>query len=139
VHQIELEVQNDELIRTQVELERARERYFELYRLAPVGYLSLSEEGRILEANQCAAALLRTPAETLVGRWLSRFVLPEDGDAYESFHKRLFGTGQAQAAEVRLAPRGADAPTPWVRLEATLASDEKQEATVAHTVLSDIT
>src|SRR5258708_3557390 len=50
VHQIELEMQNKELRRTQVELEASRERYFNLYDLAPVAYVTLSDKGLILEA-----------------------------------------------------------------------------------------
>ncbi|MEI8354686.1 MAG: hypothetical protein WCG31_01095, partial [Deltaproteobacteria bacterium] len=49
VHQIELEIQNLELLRTQVELDAARTRYYDLFDLAPVGYLSLGKNGLILE------------------------------------------------------------------------------------------
>src|SRR5208337_3611318 len=48
VHQIELEMQNDELRRTQLDLETSREKYFDLYDLAPVGYFSINENGIIL-------------------------------------------------------------------------------------------
>ena len=58
VHQIELEMQNEELRRTQSELEASRTRYFELYDLAPVGYFTVSENGMILEANTTGAGLL---------------------------------------------------------------------------------
>jgi hypothetical protein len=58
VHQIELEMQNDELRRTQSELEASRSRYFDLYDLAPVGCFTLSENGLILEANITGANLL---------------------------------------------------------------------------------
>jgi len=61
VHQIELEMQNRELHRTQGELEAARARYFDLYDLAPVGYLTVSKNGLILEANFTAATLLGVP------------------------------------------------------------------------------
>ena len=66
VHQIELEMQNEELRRAQEELEAARARYFDLYDLAPVGYLVLSEKGLILEANLRAATLFGVPRADLL-------------------------------------------------------------------------
>lgn len=66
VHQIELEMQNDELCRTQTELEVSRARYFDLFDQAPVGYCILSEEGLILEANLAAAAMLGVTRDGLV-------------------------------------------------------------------------
>ncbi len=81
VHQIELEMQNEELRRLQGELESARERYFDLYDLAPVGYCTLSAAGLILESNFCAARLLGRAREALCRRPLSRFILAEDQEA----------------------------------------------------------
>ncbi|MBE0498012.1 MAG: hypothetical protein IBX43_02085 [Campylobacterales bacterium] len=54
VDQIELEMQNEELRRTQTELTRAKERYFELYNMAPMGYFTLNEHYAVLEANLTA-------------------------------------------------------------------------------------
>lgn len=58
VHQIELEMQKDELLRTQEELETSRARYFDLYDLAPVGYVTVNEKGMMLEANLTLANML---------------------------------------------------------------------------------
>ncbi len=139
VHQIELEMQNDELWRMQVELETSRTRYFDLYKLAPVGYLTLSEKGLILEANLRAAALLGIPSETLVKRPLGRFVHPDDADAYYHCMRLLWQTGRPQMCEVRLAPRGAVPPITWVQLEAVQAQDDEQQAAVCRVALVDLT
>ena len=59
VHQIELEMQNEELRSTQLQLDAERDRYFQLYDMAPVGYLSVNEKGLILQANLSATQLLK--------------------------------------------------------------------------------
>ena len=82
VHQIELEVQNEELRRAQAELEASRARYFDLYDLAPVGYFTVSEQGLILEANLTAAGLLGVPRAALVNKPLTRFIVRGDQDIY---------------------------------------------------------
>src|SRR5450756_1015227 len=82
VHQIELEMQNDELRRVQLELEASRARYFDLYDLAPVGYLTVGESGLILEANLSAATLLGVSRSELVKRPLNRFIIKAQQDIY---------------------------------------------------------
>ena len=67
VHQIELEMQNDELRRTQLDLEAARDKYTDLYDFAPVGYFTIDEQGLIEEANLTAADLLSTDRQSLIG------------------------------------------------------------------------
>ncbi|SDM44424.1 hypothetical protein [Halarsenatibacter silvermanii] len=55
VHQLELELQNEELREARSKLKKARSRYYKLFDLAPVGYCTLSRQGIIEEANLAAA------------------------------------------------------------------------------------
>lgn len=136
VHQIELEMQNEELRRAQVELEASRARYFDLYDLAPVGYVTLSEEGIILEANLTAATLFGVAEGNFVKRPLPQFILPADQDVYYLHRKQLFETSSPQICELRMLKK--DGIQFWARLEATVAQDT-DGAPVCRTVVSDIT
>ena len=136
VHQIELEIQNEELLLKQVELEASRARFFDLYDLAPVGYFTLSETGLILEANLTASTMLGVARGALAKKPLSRFVLPEDQNIYYRQHKRLFETGALQVCELRLVKK--DSTLFWARLEAA-APQDADGAPVCHAVISDIT
>jgi PAS domain S-box-containing protein len=136
VHQIELEMQNDELRRMQTELEVSRERYFDLYDLAPVGYFTLNEEGVILEANLTATKLLGVEKGAMAQQPLPCYVLPEDQDIYYLCRKALFRTGKPQVCEVRLKEK---AGTPiWVCIESTLVRGVDGTA-VCRAMISDIT
>ncbi|MCX5975407.1 MAG: PAS domain S-box protein [Coprothermobacterota bacterium] len=136
VHQIELEMQNEELRRAQEELDATRARYFDLYDLAPVGYCTLSEKGLILEANLTAATLLGVTRGALVKQLLTRFILEEDQDIYYLHRKQLFQTGEPQACEVRMVKQ--DSAAFWAHLETTVAQDEGGSP-VFRFIISDIT
>ena len=108
VHQIELEMQNEELRTAQALIEAARAHYFDLYDMAPLGYCTLSEQGLILEVNLTAVRLLGTTRSALLKQPFSRFILKEDQDRYYLHCKQLLATDEAQACELRLArPDGA--------------------------------
>src|SRR5262245_47815483 len=66
VHQIELELQNEELRRAQVELAEARDRYSDLYEFAPIGYVTLDKKGSIVDSNLAASTMLGVEREYLV-------------------------------------------------------------------------
>src|SRR6185436_11220878 len=121
VHQIELEMQNEELRRAQVELDAERARYFDLYDLAPVGYCTCSEQGLILQANLSAATLLGVARSALVKQPISRFIVPEDADAFYLLRKELLETGEPRSRELRMVKR--DGSLFWAHLVASVAVD----------------
>jgi len=136
VHQIELEMQNEELRQTQAKLDVSRARYFDLYDLAPAGYFTLSEKGLILEVNLTAATMLGVARSSLVKRPLTRFILPEDADIYYLQRKKLFETGAPQSYEIRM--MRADASPFWVRIDANAAQDT-DGGPVCRAIMIDIT
>ena len=136
VHQIELEMQNEELRHTQAELEVSRGRFFDLYHLAPVGYCTLAATGLILEANLTAATLLDSPRPKLVGKPFSRFILTEDQDVFHMAFKKLVGTGAPRTDELRMVKP--DGSSFWAQLAMTVVPGPAAEPT-CHVLLSDIT
>ena len=135
VHQIQLEMQNEELRRVHVELDSERARYFDLYDLAPVGYVTIHENGKILEANLTAASLLEVGRAALVTRPLSHFIFKEDQDLYFLHRERLFETGDGQECELRMFKK--DGSTFHAYLVAGVAKDENG-APVCRVVMTDI-
>jgi PAS domain S-box-containing protein len=140
VHQIELEMQNDELRRVQAKLDTARARYFDLYDLAPVGYCIFSNEGLILEANQAAIDLLGLPRAALIKQPVTRFISAEDQDRYYLQRKRFLKTGEPFGLDLRM--RKADGRAFWAHMAGSSsqipAGDLPGEST-ARVVLADIT
>ncbi|MEI8311134.1 MAG: PAS domain S-box protein [Verrucomicrobiota bacterium] len=122
VHQVELGMQNEELLRTQAELDASRALYFDLYDLAPVGYVTVGEPGLILQANLTAANMLGLSRSELVGATLSRVILSEDQDIFYLMRKELLRSGTPQSCELRLVESGG-API-WARLESSLARSD---------------
>lgn len=136
VHQIELEMQNEELRRTQAELDISRARYYDLYDLAPVAYFTLSKRGLILEANLTAVTMLGSARSFMVKRPLSQFIKSEDQEIYYKHHKELFKTDLPQVCEIRMLSQDGKKMF-WARMESTMAQNTEGEST-CRTVISDI-
>jgi PAS domain S-box-containing protein len=123
VHQLELEMQNEELRRIQAELELSRNKYLELYDFAPVGYFTLDVKGLIRGANHAGAELLGLDQQSLINQPFLRFVA--DGTGKEAFSKHLESVLQQQVilrSEIRLS--GKDGSLIYGQLQSVVVNSE---------------
>jgi PAS domain S-box-containing protein len=96
VHQIELEMQNEEIRQSQVLLEESRSRYADLFDFAPVGYLTLDPQGQIMEANLTAATMLGVERGKLLKRFFSHFLDETDRWVLRRLLENLAGRQELQ-------------------------------------------
>ncbi|MFZ4626211.1 MAG: PAS domain S-box protein, partial [Rhodoferax sp.] len=136
LHQIELEMQNEELRCTQAALDTAQARYFDFYDLAPVGYVTVSDKALILQANLSTAELLGVPRAKLIGKALPGFLFAPDAGSFFLLCKQALASGSAQTTELRM--RRPDREPFWAKLHAIAATGDNGTA-VVRMVVSDIT
>ena len=102
VHQIELEMQQEELARTRIELEESLTLYTELYDFAPVGYLTLGRDSKIKLANLTATRLLGVDRSRLQGMCFKQLVVPEDHRVFDALLENVFTKKETGICEVKL-------------------------------------
>jgi two-component system cell cycle sensor histidine kinase/response regulator CckA len=100
VHQIELEMQQQELAHSNAALEASQERYTEFYDFAPLGYLTLSRDCTIVEANLTATNMLGIDRAVLVGMNFQKFVVSLDHRIIESLLEKVSAERVPGSAEV---------------------------------------
>ena len=137
VHQVELEMQNEELRAAQLRLEISRDNYMVLYELSPVAYLTLDIGGRILAANLTAVKLFATEKKKLIGAALSRFAAPEKADYLYLYLQKAFKTQERQRCEMCFVSR--EGRKFHAHMETTLLKGDTGQACRLLTVLVDIT
>jgi PAS domain S-box-containing protein len=135
VHQVELEMQNDELRSMQCELEQARKKYSDLYDFAPVGYLTLSEEGRIVEANLTAARQLGVEISILIGKPFNLYASENYREELHLHLRKVFRTRQPHTCEIKL--KGRSCIDCYFQLDSTYLMDSDGES-LARTTMTDI-
>ncbi len=135
VHQIELEMQNDELTRVYNELNEIKSRYFDLYELAPVGYLIISQQGLIMETNLMASIMLNKEREKLKYSRFSKFIYLDDESKYYRILLKLKDIESPQECELRIVKKGDQVV--WVHLK--IAAIKNQDEVKYRVILSDIT
>jgi PAS domain S-box-containing protein len=136
VHQVELEMQNEELRRAQEELEESRDNYAELYDFSPVSYFTLDDRGLIQQVNLTGAKLLELERAFLIGSPFISFVGGESRDAFQFHFKSVFESQTTQTCEIELTRK--DGGTFNARLESSMARDGAVDALRCQTVVSDI-
>jgi len=135
VHQIELEIQNEELRRAQMELDASGARYVDFYNLAPVGYFTISEKGLIIEANLTAAIMLDVVRKTLTRQPMSRYIFKESLEIFYLHLNKIFETATPQMREMQMLKN--DGTTFWAKMDGIVAQDA-DGAPVSRIVMSDI-
>ncbi|MCF7818585.1 MAG: PAS domain S-box protein [Kiritimatiellales bacterium] len=137
IHQIELEMQNDELQNARNEMEVLLEKYLDLYDFAPAGYFSLDAQGRILESNLTGAALLGVDRSQLINQCLTRFVAKEKRLDFLSFLEQVFTQPGRQSCEVSLLK--ADGAVLWVSFHGSFALSINAPQKWCRVAVSDVT
>jgi PAS domain S-box-containing protein len=102
VHQVELEIQNEELHRTRLEAEEIRDRYIDLFDFAPVGYFTLDEHNRIVEANLAGCQLFKTDRNIILKQSFTKFIQPEESDRFYLQRRKVLESGARQSSELRM-------------------------------------
>jgi PAS domain S-box-containing protein len=136
-HQIELEMQNEELRRALQELAKSRTCYVDFFNLAPVGIIHVSGKGLIIEVNLNFATMAGIPGGKLVKQPISRFIHKKDQDIYYSRRRQLSQTGNQQACELRMLH--ANGSHFWAQLQWTIISDDAGQGPSSYIMVSDIT
>ncbi len=102
VHQIELDMQNEQLRQAQTALEESRDRYMDLYEFAPVGYLTLTRAGTINEINLTGARIFGAERKKLLSRRFDSFVMPEQRDRWNRLFADALQHSETSSCELAL-------------------------------------
>ncbi len=115
VHQIEIEMQQDELFSSRLEIEDTLGRYAKLYDFAPASYVTLGRNGTILHTNLTASKLLGVDRSILYGMRIKQFVIPDDYRKIDALLVDVFAQKEPATVSVRLVAKDAQSPAPTLR------------------------
>ena len=124
IHQIELEMQNEELKQARDEAETEREQYIDIYDFAPVGYCTLNPDGIILRINLTGAGLLGAERSRLTGHPFRFHISGDFYPVFNEFLRKTFAGEKIESCEVMF--RNGKLPSCLVQLEARLSDGGKK-------------
>lgn len=123
VHQVELEIQNEELRRAREEAEESRDRYLDLFDFAPVGYFMLDEHNRIVEANLTGCRLLNIARSNIMKKSFAKFLHPDEIDRFYFHRKKALESGLPQTTELSM--QKADGTPFYAQIESLKVGEER--------------
>jgi PAS domain S-box-containing protein len=136
VHQIELEMQAEEFRRAQVDLEKSRDKYIELFDFAPLGHFTLNGNNIITEANLAVARLLNTERSSLIKSKFTKFIAPESQDIFYTVFRKDFEPEEKRSCELHMRRKDGTTFTAW--LEGVAMPDDERHLTKRLIVVTDI-
>jgi PAS domain S-box-containing protein len=134
--QTELERQNEELRKTQQHLEAYKDRYVDLYDFAPLGYVTLDEDGYVQEINLAGAKLLGAERDTLTGYAFGEYVAEEDQKAFLEHVGQCVRQRHEVTSELCLAAKNGQFITAQFR---SIPVEGPQDEPLCKTAITDIT
>jgi len=139
IHQVELEMQNEELLHAQVQAELSRAQYADLYDSAPVGYCTLDRSGTLRQVNNYTCRLLGEPRGQLLYRRLALFVEFDERQRFSDFLVQLWAVpGQHHSCEIRMSQKSAAPKYVQVEGVAVPANLEQEQPAGCRLVLLDV-
>ncbi len=124
VHQIELEMQNEELREANETAESALKKYTMLYDLAPMGYFTLESDGSICDLNFTGAELLKEKRYSLVNSNFKLFISKDSQKVFNDFFSKVYTSGAKESCNIRLGYDGN--PLAFVYIEGVVTGDNRQ-------------
>jgi len=124
VHQIELEMQNEELRKAYDTAEEALKKYTMLYDLAPMGYFTLEKDGTISELNFTAANLLGDKRISLINSNFKLYVADSSKAEFSNFLSEVFKSHSKESCEVYLGYNGKNLGV--VYMEGIVSGDDEK-------------
>jgi PAS domain S-box-containing protein len=136
VHQIELQMQYEEIRRAQAETAEALEKYSDLFDFAPIGYFLWDCEGRILEVNLAGAALVGRDRSSVVQKHFGQFLAAEHRTRFSDFCQSILASDVKQTCEVKLLRAGQAVN---VLIEGICTQDSQRKEKYCRAAIIDIT
>ncbi|MCX6128116.1 MAG: PAS domain S-box protein [Proteobacteria bacterium] len=137
LQKLEIQMQNDELRKIQLELEKSQSRYFDLYEMAPCGYITINQDNDVLESNTAAALMFGTTKFQLEISNLLKYIHFEDIEPYNKSKELALKSGNSQSENIRLSERYSN-PT-WVKIHINVTNSGELDEIIYRIALTNIT